>query len=78
MDSNTSSDPKTQPATEERKDVIDVGGIFRNYLRHWWVFLISLALCTGAAMFYMKKKSPVYLVSGMLMVNQQEDGGRNR
>lgn len=75
MDSNTSSDPKTQPATEERKDVIDVGGIFRNYLRHWWVFLISLALCTGAAMFYMNKKSPVYLVSGMLMVNQQEDGG---
>lgn len=75
MDNNTSSELKTQPAKEERKDVIDLGGIFRNYLRHWWVFLISLALCTGLAMFYMKKKSPLYLMTGMLMVNQQEDGG---
>lgn len=75
MDNNTSSEPKTQPSKEERKDVIDLGGIFRNYLRHWWVFLISLALCTGLAMFYMKKKSPLYLMTGMLMVNQQEDGG---
>lgn len=64
------------PAKEgERKDVIDVGGILRNYLKHWWVFLLCLAVCVGAAVFYMKKKSPIYSVVGMIMLNQQEGGG---
>ncbi|MCM1320162.1 MAG: hypothetical protein NC217_07235 [Muribaculaceae bacterium] len=59
----------------KRKDVIDVGGIVRGYLKYWWVFLISLVICGGMGAFYMKKKSPVYLIQGLLMVNQQEDGG---
>lgn len=58
-----------------RKDVIDIGSMLRNYLRHWWWFAISLLLCCGAAVFYVKKKSPIYLTQGLIMVNQQEDGG---
>ena len=58
-----------------RADVIDFGRILRNYLRHWWLFAISLALCLGAAVFYVKKKSPIYLMKGLVMVNQQEEGG---
>lgn len=60
---------------EGRKDVIDIGGILRNYLKHWWLFALSLIVCVGGAAFYVYKKSPVYLVNGMIMVNQQEDGG---
>lgn len=75
MDNNTSPEPVNLPVAEPRKDVIDFGSMLRNYLRHWWWFVISLALCVGAAVFYVKKKSPVYLMQGMIMVNQQEDGG---
>lgn len=75
MDNNTTPESAHLPSSAPRKDVIDFGAILRNYLRHWWWFAIALALCVGAATFYLKKKSPLYLMSGMLMVNQQEDGG---
>lgn len=84
MDSNNSSLSEKnhegrlmQPAHKEqgRNDVIDVGGMLRNYLRHWWLFVLSLVICLGGAVFYAYKKSPVFLVNGLIMVNQQEDGG---
>lgn len=69
-------DPSPDSGVPElRKDVIDFGGIMRNYLRHWWWFAISLLICLGGALFYIKKKTPVYLIQGLIMVNQQEDGG---
>ncbi|MCM1006076.1 MAG: hypothetical protein NC548_47735 [Lachnospiraceae bacterium] len=58
--------------TSSRSDVIDFGDILKYYLHNWWLFVIFLALCIGAGVFYVKKKSPVYLVQGMIMLNQQE------
>lgn len=58
-------------------NVIDFGKIFRNYMRHWWWFAISLILCCGLAFIYLKKKSPIYLVKALIMVNQEEEGGAN-
>lgn len=72
---DTNNLPQTQQATEPRKDAIDFGAILRNYLRHWWWFVIALGICLGGAYLYLRKKSPVYLIQGMIMVNQQEDGG---
>ncbi len=72
---NTANTQKEATGQSKRTDVIDIGGILHNYLRHWWLFVLSLAVCVGMAWFYMHKKSPVYLNSGMIMVNQQEDGG---
>lgn len=62
-------------APAERKDIINIGGMLRVYLKYWWVFLISLIFCGGVAFWYMKKKTPIYLEQGLIMVNQQEDGG---
>lgn len=65
--------------SEENKkqgnEVIDFGKILRKYLHYWWVFLISLIVCLGLGYFYIHKKSPVYLISGLIMLNQQEEGG---
>lgn len=72
---DTNNLPQTQEAVEPRKDVIDFGAILRNYLRHWWLFVLALVVCMGAAFFYIHKKNPIYLIQGMIMVNQQEDGG---
>lgn len=60
---------------QSRKDVIDFGATLSNYLRHWWLFALSLAVCCGAAVFYVYKKTPIFLTNGLIMVNQQEDGG---
>ena len=65
-------------SVSEISNVIDFGKIFRNYLHHWWWFVISLILCCGLAFIYVKKKNPVYLVKGLMMVNQEEDGGVNK
>lgn len=55
--------------------VIDFGKILRNYLRHWYWFLISLIVCGALAFIYCKKKSEVYLIKGLVMLNQEESGG---
>lgn len=68
---------QTTTDTSTRKDIIDIGGIVRGYMRYWWVFLISFVICGGMGVFYMKKKSPVYLIQGLIMVNQQEEGSNN-
>lgn len=57
------------------KEIIDLGVIARNYLRHWWLFLISLIVCMGLGYLYLHKKSPVYLITGLIMVNQNDEGG---
>lgn len=62
-------------AQSRPQPVIDFGKIFRNYLRHWWWFAISLVVCMGLAFIYIKKKNSVYLVKGLIMVNQEEAGG---
>lgn len=77
-ESKVNTDEVNALTTVGRKDVIDIGGMLRNYLRYWWVFLLSLTICGGAAIFYLKKKSPVYLSVGLIMLNQQEDGGMSQ
>lgn len=62
---------------EKPSDTIDVKAIVRNYLRHWYWFLISLVVCGALGLFYMKKKAPVYLVQGMVMLNQNDDETTN-
>lgn len=62
-------------ASDPKNDNIDFGNILKNYMRHWWWFAISIILCVGLAFIYIKKKSPVYSIKSMIMVNQDEDDG---
>ena len=65
---NTQSCPAPAPA-----DTIQVGKIVRNYVRHWYWFLISLVVCGFCGWFYMHKKAPKYLVKSIIMLNQNDD-----
>lgn len=74
MEPNKDMQQAAAPAAEEQQ-VIDFGKIFKNYLRHWWWFVISMIICLGLAFLYIKKKNPVYLVKSLVMLNQEEQGG---
>lgn len=41
-----------------------------KYRRYWWLFLLSLIVCGGLAVAYLKIKAPVYLVQSSLLVDQ--------
>lgn len=62
-------------AANEPQSVIDFGKILRTYLRHWWLFAISLIVCVGCAYLYVKSTPKVYLVKSLIMFNQEEVGG---
>lgn len=64
------------PEQEQGKEkIIDLGRIVRRWVRNWWMFGLSLIVCVGLACVYLYKKSPVYLVKGLIMLNQEEEGG---
>lgn len=72
------SESRSDAAVNNRadsKEVVDLGRIARNYMRHWWLFLISLIVCLGLGYLYLHKKSPVYLITGLIMVNHNDEGG---
>jgi len=74
----TENNSNASAPVESGQTVIDFGKILRNYLRHWWWFAISLIVCVGLAFIYIKKKSPLFLIKGLEMVNQEEASGLNK
>lgn len=59
------------------EDKIDVGSIMKNYLRHWYWFILSFAVCGFLGWTYMHKKSPQYLIKSIIMLNQNDDESTN-
>lgn len=58
---------------EKSNDKFDLGRAVSNILRHWWWFALSLAVCLFLSWTYMKLKTPKYLVSSVIMLNQGEE-----
>lgn len=58
-------------------DTIDFKKIVQNYVRHWYWFVISLAVCGFFGWFYLHKKSPQYLIKSIIMLNQKDDESAN-
>ncbi|SFZ94014.1 capsular exopolysaccharide family [Flaviramulus basaltis] len=55
------------------KDIIK---ILTNYLRYWYLFLICATICVALAFLYLRYKvTPVYYVSGKILLNDKENGG---
>lgn len=59
-------------AKKNKKDFIDVKGLLTNYARHWWWFVISLAICGAAAYVYVKTNPRQSLVRSSILVAQDD------
>ena len=57
----------------KNREKIDFGAILGNYRKHWWWFVISIVLCLGLSVLYLRIKSPLYLVKTLVMFNQDEE-----
>lgn len=58
--------------TINKNDLIDITNIFKNYVKHWYLFLLSLILCIGMAFVYLKIKNPVYQVNANILIKSED------
>lgn len=58
---------------KDKEKVVDFGAAFARYKRHWWLFAIAVALCLGAAMFYLHIKPDAYLIEATVMVADKDN-----
>jgi len=53
------------------EDFIDIRKVFYHLLSKWWYFLISLPICLGIALFYLKTTPETYEVQAKMQLKDQ-------
>ena len=61
---------------EEEEEHIDYLEIIRRYLVHWKLIICSLLICMTIAFIYLRYATPVYNVYSIIMLKDNERGGR--
>ncbi len=61
---------------EEEEEHIDYLEIIRRYLVHWKLIICSLLICMTIAFIYLRYATPVYNVYSIIMLKDDERGGR--
>lgn len=65
---------------EEEKSSIDFAAIYTALILNWKWFLVSLIICLGVAVIYLRYTTPIYRASAKLLIkddDQSKMGGRN-
>lgn len=62
-------------AKRNNSDFIDVAGLLRQYIKNWYLFLISVVLCAGIAYFYTKVRQPEYAVRANVLISPEKKQG---
>src|SRR5690554_5230334 len=60
---------------EVQEHPIDLKAILYNYLRHWYWFAISLALCLLIAFLYLRYATPEYSTVAKVLIKDDKKGG---
>ena len=56
-------------AKNNNSDFIDIVGLFRQYVKKWYLFVISVVVCVGLAFIYSKVRLPEYAVRANLLIS---------
>lgn len=51
-----------------------IADVLDSFVSHWYWFIISLAVCMGAAWYYLATTSPVYTRTAMLLIKDESKG----
>lgn len=63
--------------SEEIDNKSELKNVLFGYLIYWKWFILSVALCTTGAWFYLRYATPVYNVSATVMIRDDKRGGQN-
>jgi len=58
---------------QQEEQIIDFGAFFTKYKRYWWLFLLSLLVCSALAWLYLKQAQRVYDVKAVVLVAQEDN-----
>lgn len=61
-------------AKSSNSEFIDIPALIKQYLSKWYLFVISIVLCTGLAFVYSKVRQPEYVVKANLLISPEKDG----
>lgn len=56
-------------------DTIDLRSVFRKIRAKWWLFLLTVPMCVGAALFYLKTTPKKYEVQSVLLLGEKKRSG---
>ncbi len=60
-------------ALKKNSDFIDLKHLFRQYLSHWYLFVISVVVCMILGFLYLRIKKPVYAVKANVLISQEDN-----
>ncbi|MDE6197367.1 MAG: hypothetical protein K2F91_05820, partial [Muribaculaceae bacterium] len=60
-------------AKSNNSDFIDITALLKQYLSKWYLFVISVVLCTGFALFYSKIRQPLYAVQANVLISPEKN-----
>jgi tyrosine-protein kinase Etk/Wzc len=67
-------DTKSLQLRRGEPDELDVKKLLSNSLRHWYLFILGVALCMGAAYLYLKFETPVYVIKSGILLKDDKKG----
>lgn len=59
-------------AKRNNSDFIDILALCRQYLSNWYLFIISVIVCTGIAIGYTKIRQPIYAVQANILISPEK------
>lgn len=60
-------------AKRSNSDFIDIPALVRQYVKRWYLFVISVVLCAGIAFFYTKVRQTEYAVRANVLITPERD-----
>ena len=64
-----------QQNKELEENSIDIRELLFMVINRWWVFLISVVICAGAAFLFAKTQTPIYQENAMILIRDEKAGG---
>mgnify|MGYP002855842623 CR=1 FL=1 len=61
--------------TDKQQDTINLRELILHYLKYWYWFVVSVALCLGLGILVYFSKNPVYNVSSTLLIRSTDENG---
>lgn len=67
----------TSAAPEKEKSFLDFAALYRTIILYWKWFFLSLVICVGLAVIYLRYTTPIYQASAKLLIKDAGAGGRS-